>query len=178
MPLPSRNIELKARVSSLADLEPIARRMAGERHEVKEQLDTYFVVPHGRLKLREIDGRTAQLIAYSRADAASARPSDYVLVPIADAEGLKQALGASLGVRAAVRKRRKIYFYRNVRIHLDEVDGLGTFLEFEAVLDEHNDAAAGHTLLAELTRQFGLAAKDRVESSYVDLVERASGAAE
>jgi len=171
MTSPSRNIEVKARVPSLAAPEQVARRLAGEMNEVQNQLDTYFVVPCGRLKLREIDGHSVQLIAYTRSDAATARPSDYTLVPISEAEKLKLALRASLGVRATVRKRRKIYLYRNVRIHLDEVDELGTFVEFEAVLDEHYDAETGHVLVAELIREFGIHAADLVENSYVDLIE-------
>ncbi|MGK3856667.1 class IV adenylate cyclase, partial [Enterococcus faecium] len=82
----------------------------------------------GRLKLREIDGQAAVLIWYDRPDHDAARLSKYHLVPVADPAALKAALTDALGVRGEVRKRREIYLWHNVRIHLDEVAGLGSFL--------------------------------------------------
>ena len=100
----------------------------------QHQIDTYFHCRHGRLKLRQIDGLRAELVWYARPDEEGPKPSDYQLVPLQNPETLKAALAAALGVRAVVEKRREIFLYHSVRIHLDDVVGLGHFIEFEAVL--------------------------------------------
>lgn len=164
-----RNIELKARLRDPATARLAAQAIATGAAGVEVQTDTYFHVPHGRLKLREIAGRPAVLIAYRRPDDAAAKASDYRLVPMDDAEALKLALAAALGIRAVVQKRREIFLVDNVRIHLDEVAGLGSFLEFEAVLSPECDDAAGHAQLERLSRHFGLAPADLVEGSYGEL---------
>jgi predicted adenylyl cyclase CyaB len=127
--------------------------------------------------LREIEGEGAVLIAYQRDDAASARASDYRLVPVPDADGIREALAATLGVRVVVRKRRQIFLHHQVRIHLDQVEGLGDFVEFEAVVDAQAgsrvpaaDAKSGYQRLAFLQAHFGIAAEDLVERSYGELL--------
>jgi adenylate cyclase class 2 len=96
------------------------------------QLDTYFRVRQGRLKLREKD-RGAELIYYERSDQAIDRESNYRIVQIEDSEALKDALAAALGVLVSVEKSRRLLLWHEVRIHLDEVPGLGSCLELEAV---------------------------------------------
>jgi len=88
---------------------------------------------------------------------------------------LKQALSAALGVRAIVDKRREIFMYENVRIHLDEVQGLGQFLEFEAVLGPEESPEAGHVKVDFLSRQFGIDASDLVPISYGDMTRSNAG---
>ncbi len=172
-----RNIELKARLDSLAAAREIAQRLATESLGVELQTDTYFAGANGRLKLRERQGRENQLVAYARPDGVDAKASDYRLVLVSDAAGLKQALAAAYGILIVVEKRREIYLHHNVRIHLDQVVGLGDFLEFEAVLGAEHDDADGHAALAELSRQFALEPRHLIAGSYSDLllVERASG---
>lgn len=171
----ARNIELKARLSDLVAAEKIARALATKPREEQHQTDTYFGAQHGRLKLREIVGREAQLVWYSRADTATAKSSDYRLVPVGDSSTLKQALAAALGVVQIVEKRRLIYFYENVRIHLDEVVGLGSFLEFEAVLGPNVDDAAGRAQVDFLQSAFQLEPADLIERSYSDLLPKRDG---
>jgi predicted adenylyl cyclase CyaB len=167
---PRRNLELKARCTDLAWARQAVEQF-GARHGGREiQTDTYFHVAHGRLKLREIDGQAAVLIAYDRPDHDAARMSAYHLVSVADAAGLKAALTAALGVRGQVHKQRHIYFWRNVRIHLDEVDGLGLFVELEAVLSSDEDQRTAPARLEELCRVLRIAPADRVAGSYGDYV--------
>ena len=166
----ARNIELKARLRDPAAARAVALRLAPPSPEVELQIDTYFVVPHGRLKLREIEGRTARLIRYARDDAAVARASDYRLVDVVDAPGLKEALSSALGIRAVVKKRREIRLVDDVRIHLDEVDGLGSFLELETVLNARHDDDDGHRRVARLVREFGIVDADLESRSYGDLI--------
>lgn len=165
-----RNIELKARIVSLENARGVAQRVATQHLGVIHQLDTYFHPAQGRLKLREIDGQQAELIAYHRSDAAEARASDYHLVPISDPASLKQALAATLGIRVIVDKTREVFLHHNVRIHLDQVRRLGIFLEFEAVLGEEVDDSAGHAQLNWLCGEFGIRPADVCAQSYAELI--------
>src|SRR5262249_24304353 len=165
-----RNLELKAWHANLAAARAAALALGARPGGIELQVDTYFRVPHGRLKLREIEGQTAVLIWYARPDATGARTSDYHLVPAPDPGTLKAALAAALGVRGVVRKRRDIFHWHNVRIHLDEVDGLGTFVEFEAVLSAEESETAAQPRLAELMRALGIRPEDQRGASYADLL--------
>jgi adenylate cyclase class 2 len=119
----ARNIELKARDPDPARSLEIALGLGAEDRGWLQQLDTYFRVPRGRLKLREQDD-SAELIYYERSDEAIERESHYYLVQIEDSDGLKGALAAALGVVVAVEKSRRRLLWRDIRIHLDEVPGL------------------------------------------------------
>ena len=167
---PRRNLELKARCADLASARQAVEQLSARDGGTEIQIDTYFHVAHGRLKLREIEGQAAFLIAYDRPDQDAARLSAYHLVPVPDAAGLKAALTAALGVRCQVRKRRQIYFWHNVRVHLDEVDGLGSFVELEAVLSFDEDERIAQAHLEELCRVLGIAPADPVAGSYGDHV--------
>jgi len=165
-----RNIELKARLTDLGAAREVAEAVATQRLAVQHQVDTYFPCRQGRLKLRQTEGRSAQLVWYARADEPGPKPSRYVLVPVSHPETLKAALTAGFGVYCVVRKRREIFLYHNVRIHLDEVEGLGPFLEFEAVIGPDDDEATGYGRLEALARRFSVAAGQMVSGSYADML--------
>jgi predicted adenylyl cyclase CyaB len=167
---PASNIELKARLHNLAAARQIAERIATKYLGFEQQTDTYFHCPHGRLKLREINGIKAQLVAYRRANRQDAKQSDYHLIEVADTGRLKAVLADVLGIRVVVDKRREIFLHDNVRIHLDEVSNLGTFLEFEAVLGGGIDAEAGQAQVAQLQTAFGISPVDLLSGSYADLL--------
>jgi predicted adenylyl cyclase CyaB len=144
---------------------------------VLHQRDTYFHVRHGRLKLREIapegGAPSAELIQYARPDESSARTSDYVIAPVADAASMREALARALGVRVVVAKRRSLFLWRHTRIHLDEVEGLGSFLELETVVTDQSDSDA-RAELAEAAAALGIRDEERIALSYADLLEAAS----
>ena len=165
-----RNIELKARLVDLDMARKVAAVIATKRLGTQHQIDTYFHCYHGRLKLRQIDGLRAELIAYTRPDQEGPRPSDYQLVPLSNPETLKAALTAALGVRAVVEKRREIFLYHSVRIHLDDVVGLGHFLELEAVLGGDVDEAAGRALIDSLQHHFALSPSALLANSYGEMI--------
>jgi predicted adenylyl cyclase CyaB len=96
-----------------------------------EQTDTYFIVPNGRLKLREGNIEN-NLIYYERNNQAGPKSSHFNLVKIEDATGLKEVLTKSMGIKVVVAKKREIYYIDNVKFHIDEVPGLGSFVEIEA----------------------------------------------
>jgi predicted adenylyl cyclase CyaB len=138
---------------------------------VLEQRDTYFHAVKGRLKLREIAGATAELIAYSRADLAGPKVSNYTVVPVLDPAALVRALGDTLGVRAVVEKRRRLVLWRNVRIHLDEVARLGRFVELEAVAATSGGLEAEKAKVDELREKLGIADDGLlIARGYADLV--------
>lgn len=170
-------IEIKARCA-----DPERARHALSEHRarlagVDRQLDTYFRCPSGRLKLREGTIERA-LIHYLREDIPGPKRSEVLLYEPHPGDELKLILERALGVLVVVDKRRAIYFAGNVKLHVDEVEGLGSFIEIEAIADEgHPDRA---TLLAQC-REFmallGVEEQDLIECSYSDLLLRKAEAA-
>src|SRR4051794_17750780 len=150
VPQPRRNVELKAVDRDPAATLARASAAGAQDHGTLVQTDTYFVVAHGRLKLREQEGAPAQLIAYERPDDAGVRLSRYHLIDVADPETARTGLGATCGVRVVVAKRRRLLSWENVRIHLDEVEGLGFFVELEAVAGPDADLGAEHAKVDRL----------------------------
>jgi homotetrameric cytidine deaminase len=146
LPKPRRNLEIKARDGDPRRSLELALALGADDQGVIEQRDTYFKGAGGRLKLREqapVESGTvrtrpsralpaAELIQYDRADTPGPRASDYRIVPVADVESLRAALDAALGTLVVVEKRRRLLLADGVRIHLDEVAGLGSFVELEA----------------------------------------------
>ncbi len=165
-----QNLELKARCADLAAARDVVRRLGAAPGGLEIQVDTYFRVPRGRLKLREITGRPAVLIWYDRPNQEGVRPSGYYLVPVSDALTLKAALAAALGVRGEVHKRRDIYLWHNVRIHLDDVADLGTFLELEAVVSPADDEVISQARLEQLCRALAITTAEAEAPSYADLL--------
>lgn len=163
------NVELKARLADFDAARETAEEIATEKLGKLHQIDTYFKCEKGRLKLREIDGQTAQLIFYVRQNQEDSKLSDYCIVDVSEPEALKRALGATAGICQVVEKTREVFLVDNVRIHLDEIKNLGIFLEFEAVLSGNHDQADGHQKVAALSEQFGLSANDLLAESYADM---------
>lgn len=164
------NIEFKASTNKLAEQEALLLKQdplfIGEDHQV----DTYFNVLSGRLKLREGNIENA-LIHYVREDSAGAKASHVLLYHHKPDKALKDILVKTLGVKAVVDKRRRIYFIGNVKFHFDTVDGLGTFLEVEAI---DKDGSLGKERLQEQCNKyaalFGINAEDYCSISYSDMV--------
>ncbi len=135
-----------------------------------EQTDTYFNVPNGRLKLREGNIEN-NLIFYERTNQAGPKNSHFNLVKVEDAAGLKEVLTKSTGIKVIVMKKREIYFIENVKFHIDEVTGLGSFVEIEAgniladlSLEKLKEQC--NFYVAELRIQ----EKDLIEISYSDML--------
>lgn len=171
------NIELKATYPDLAMGEAAAQKLGAEFRGTLRQTDTYFHARHGRLKLRVLEGAPdGELIAYQRDDEARARTSRYEVIPIADAAAARRGLAGALGVRVIVTKRRDLWIWKNVRIHLDCVEHLGNFVEFEAVMGESGHKEEGRRLVGDLARLFGIAPGDVQRYSYAELLMTRSGA--
>jgi predicted adenylyl cyclase CyaB len=133
------------------------------------QRDTYFEVPRGRLKLREEPER-ATLIAYERPDLSGNKESRYRLVEVREPADLRAALESTLGVTVVVTKSRRLFTHEGVRIHLDRVEGLGDFIEFEGVAADGEDPTLFETLLNALRESFAIRDEDLLRESYSDLL--------
>ena len=165
-----RNIEIKARIDSVEWLLPRARALAAGEPLAIAQDDTFFRVPHGRLKLREFGDGHAELIHYRRSDQPEAKASDYVRVPVAEPQALREALARGCGVLGRVRKQRLLLLVGATRIHLDRVAGLGDFMELEVVLQDGQSDTEGVTVAERLMRELGLADAPRIAGAYLDLI--------
>jgi adenylate cyclase class IV len=168
-----RNIEIKARIPSVEMLLPPARALAGGDAVRIDQDDSFYRVPHGRLKLRRFADGSAELIHYHRADTAEAKASDYVRVPVADAGALHEALSRGCGLLGRVRKQRQLLMVGPTRIHLDRVEQLGDFIELEVVLQEGQTDADGVSTAEALMAALGLSAAPRISGAYLDLLPAA-----
>ena len=169
------NVEVKARVRDVACLRARAEALSGGPGQEVQQEDTFFRVPHGRLKLREQSPGQAELIYYERDDAQDPKPSRYLIAGTSEPAALRAVLTAALGPRGVVRKRRTLYRIGQTRLHLDQVEGLGSFLELEVVLAHGLDVAQGGATAADLMERLGLAASDLVSCAYIDLLDQQSG---
>jgi adenylate cyclase class IV len=167
----NRNVEIKARLSEPARQREIAAGLADGPLETIEQKDTFFRVPEGRLKLRDLGGGRGELIAYDRSDSAGPAESRYAVVPTADPAALRDLLASVLPVRGVVRKRRDLYRIGRTRVHLDRVEGLGDYLELEVVLEPGEPRERGEAIALDLVRKLEIDDADRVDVAYIDLLE-------
>jgi homotetrameric cytidine deaminase len=140
----------------------VCRELGADDRGVMHQRDTYFRAHAGRLKLREEEPGGATLVQYERPDGAHARESRYRLVAVADADGLRAALDAALGTLVVVEKERRLLLWQGVRIHLDRVTGLGTFVELEDV------GADDAQRVSRLQAALAITAERVLEDSYSD----------
>lgn len=164
-----QNLEAKFRLANLARARARAEALGFTYAATLTQRDTFFVVPHGKLKLREeADGAT--LIHYRRAAARGFELSDYTIVNLTDPAAIRAVLAAALGVVAEVRKRRTLLHRDNIRFHLDEVDQLGEFGEFEVVLTDASSAAAGEDALGEILEALAVRTSELIKVSYFELM--------
>lgn len=166
------NVEIKARLRDPAHVAARARDLAGPPVEILSQIDTFFDSPRGRLKLRHLRPDLGELIFYVRADAAGPKRSEYRLSTTPDPDGLRAVLAEALPVTGEVRKRRTLHLRGRTRIHLDEVEGLGEFLELEVVLAPGESTESGLQEAEELRTLLGIAEEDLIEGAYLDLLAR------
>ena len=164
------NFEFKARSPRVDELEALLLQHQPRFVGLDHQIDTYFHVHQGRLKLREGTIEHA-LIHYERSNTAGAKQSDVILYQHAPDPSLKAILTKALGIKTVVDKRRKIYFIDNVKFHFDQVEGLGSFVEVEAI---DKDGSIGLDTLQEqcarYAQLFGLDDSQYLAESYSDLL--------
>lgn len=166
-----RNVEIKARLPDVERTVSLVTSITGGSPEIIEQEDTFFNVPKGRLKLRILSSTRGQLIFYERADQAGPKTSLYSIVETDRPLELRALLEAACGTRNIVRKTRQLYLAGRARIHIDDVESLGHFLEIEVVLGESEEPESGVAEAQKLMTRLGIGESELVEKAYVDLLE-------
>lgn len=164
------NIEIKAHCKNPDQVRNALLDLNADFRGVDEQTDTYFHTPNGRLKLRQgvIENN---LIYYEREELKGIKQSFFRLAAVNDPENLKQILEKAYGTKVVVVKKREIFYISNVKFHLDEIAGLGTFVEIEA-------SSIGSDLTATELRQqceayiqkFDIRPEDFINRSYSDMI--------
>ena len=167
-----RNIELKA-----CDPDPVSslqtcRALDAEDKGTTWQRDSYFDVPFGGLKLREEDPGRPQLIQFERANQPQQRESRYRIIEVNDAQTMLAALTAAIGLAIVVTKQRHLFLWQNVRIHLDDVEQLGSFIELEAVAAHDSDLSHEHTLIGQLRTTFAITDTRLIATGYAHQLNR------
>ena len=165
------NIEIKARARDFNGIRSRAAALSEALEQVVPQSDTFFFTNHGRLKLRELEREQAQLIYYERADQGGPKRSDYHIFETVDPENLKTTLSLALGIRGTIRKTRYLYLVGQTRVHLDDVEGIGQFMELEVVLGPGQTDEEGQAIAEDLMSKLGVDQSDLLEGAYIDLIE-------
>jgi predicted adenylyl cyclase CyaB len=169
------NVEIKARVQDPLRFARIAAELSSSRQRLRQE-DVFFDSPRGRLKLRCSGEGTGELIYYERPDQSGPKQSRYCIYRTCDPEGLRLALSSALGVVGVVRKTRELFLVGQTRIHLDDVEGLGTFAELEVVMEAGQTVESGRALATDLMRKLDVSEADLVDRAYLDLLlERDAG---
>jgi predicted adenylyl cyclase CyaB len=170
----ARNIEIKARLESVGALLPRVKALADQGPTEIFQDDTFFSCPNGRLKLRVFSTTEGQLIFYQRPNSAGPKVSFYVISPTASPDTLREALSLAFGQIGRIRKHRTLFLIGRTRVHLDQVEGLGHFLELEVVLADGEPSEAGVAIAQRLLSELGISPTQLMESAYVDLLPKSA----
>jgi predicted adenylyl cyclase CyaB len=166
------NIEIKAAAPDFPALRVRSEKLSGSAGQTIHQDDTFFHTPAGRLKLRTLSASLGELIYYDRPDSAGPKTCHYRISRTDDPDGLRAVLSEALGILGRVRKTRILFLVGQTRVHLDEVEGLGDFLELEVVLREGQSEAEGVAIARDLMERLGVAPENLVEGAYLDLLLR------
>jgi predicted adenylyl cyclase CyaB len=168
----ARNVEIKARIEAIEDLELVVAEISDTEAIEIFQDDTFFNCSHGRLKLRQFTRQQGELIFYQRDDQLEPTESFYVRSTTNDPSGLLATLKLAYGEAGKVTKKRNLYFIGRTRIHVDRVNGLGSFVELEVVLEDDENVEVGVKEADRIMQQLGIDKSQRIEGAYVDLIRQ------
>src|SRR5262245_9037446 len=171
-----RNIEIKARIESVAVLTPKVAAIASEGPLEIAQDDTFFNCDNGRLKLRAFSTDSGELIFYRRVNQAGPKESFYLRSPTSSPETLRESLSLAYGQIGRIRKYRTLFLVGRTRVHLDRVEGLGHFLELEVMLVDDEPAEQGIREAGGVMDQLGIQPEQLIEGAYIDLIRAAQSA--
>jgi len=169
-----KNVELKARIDNVTHIVEIVKQIGATLCWEHSQRDTYFTVPADKLKLRQETGKNfskSELIAYKRAHQSSEKVSHYRIYNPSAPEQLIHTLGHILPIDLVVDKVRTLYMWKNVRIHIDQVDQLGDFIEFEAVVSDECDQAECEKRVQHLADVLKIRDEQLIACGYYDLMK-------
>jgi len=165
------NIEIKAKAHDFQQQKDLAQEIAGSSEKLICQDDTFFAVPHGRLKLRIFSPNLGELIYYERDDTASPKKSNYCISETNSPYTLKEALSFALPVRGRICKKRYLFIVGQTRIHFDEVESLGNFIELEVVMKDNQPVNECLQIAGDLMKKLEIKNNDLIKGAYIDLLE-------
>ncbi|CAB1062307.1 Adenylate cyclase (EC [Olavius sp. associated proteobacterium Delta 1] len=165
-----RNVEIKARIENIEDLELRIAKIAEDGPTTIFQDDTFFKCANGRLKLRTFSEKYGELIFYQRDDQLEPTESFYIRTSTNDPSTLREALKLAYGEVGRVIKNRKLYYAGRTRIHVDQVERLGNFIELEVVLKKYEDVNTGIDEADEILQQLSIDKSCLIRCAYVDLI--------
>ena len=165
-----RNIEIKAALDDMSATQRVVETLAEHGPVELLQTDTFYRCASGRLKVREFDGAPAELIYYHRPDEAGPCESVYYVAPVSESETTKLLLEASNGSLGVVKKRRLLYLIGQTRVHLDQVEGLGHFIELEVVLEDNQSTDEGVAFADGLMEALTIGHSRLINTAYFDLL--------
>ena len=168
----ARNIEIKARIQSIETLTPLVAALADRGPIEIVQDDTFFRCESGRLKLRAFSREEGELIFYRRANQQGPKESFYLRSPTSDPDTLRESLSLAYGEVGRVRKHRTLFIVGRTRVHLDDVEGLGQFMELEVVLGEGEDVEVGVLEAHSLMTRLQIQPSQLIDAAYIDLLSQ------
>ncbi len=166
------NIEIKARAKDFGRQRKLAEALSDVSGEQFWQEDIFFDIPKGRLKLRVFRDRSGELIYYERADSSGPKVSHYEVSKTNEPDSLRHVLTLSLGVRGVIRKQRTLYKSGHTRIHFDEVEGLGDFIELEYVMQSTASEEEAFNAVKNLMGRLEIRENDLIDRAYIDLIQK------
>lgn len=163
-------MEIKAKARSWNQQLAQAAKLSSSR-ELLSQEDVFFLVTRGRLKLRKFNNGEAQLIFYQRSNQKDPKLSGYEIVPVDNPSGMENLLDKSLGKQQVIRKDGTVFMCGQTRIHFDEVEDLGEFIELEVVMKPDQSEEEAKTIAQKIMEKLGIQSEDLIENSYADMVK-------
>uniref|UniRef100_A0A3Q3N6G8 CYTH domain-containing protein n=1 Tax=Mastacembelus armatus TaxID=205130 RepID=A0A3Q3N6G8_9TELE len=164
------NVEIKAKVTDPVQLAEKAAQLSQSQGTIIRQYDTFFNCSRGRLKLRDLQNGSGQLIFYERPDTDGPKLCRYSISPTSDPPSLRAVLSDALGVKGEVRKERRLFLIGQTRVHLDTVEGLGHYMELEVVMRPEQTVEEGQQVAEDLMEQLGVSKESLVTGAYMDLL--------
>ena len=169
----AKNIEIKAKLPNAEALLAKAKEITQSQGEIIHHRDIFYKTPKGRLKMRFFDNGSGELIFYERPDSSAAKTSEYHIHATDEPATLHGVLVSSPGVAGMVSKIRTLFLIGQTRLHIDEVEGLGSFMELEVVLKENQSSEEGEKIANEIySSTLELDPADQVSGSYFDLIQK------
>lgn len=166
----NRNIEIKARLKNREAVVDLLKQRTKTAGELILQHDVFFKCLDGRLKLRIFNETSGELIFYKRANQDGPKQSQYWISKTEEPLKLRELMKSALGIHGEVKKRRLLFLIAQTRVHIDDVEGLGDYLELEVVLTAGQDTKEGEGIAKDLMNFLKIDATDLVSEAYVDLL--------
>ncbi|XP_075234683.1 uncharacterized protein LOC142332253 [Lycorma delicatula] len=167
----SRNVEVKAKIDNFNEFLVKCEELSQSVGEIIKQEDYFYNSSNGRLKLRNIEGRKSELISYVRPDDDKPKLSEYDKCDVHNSDELNKVLSRALGVCGVVKKTRHLFLIGQTRIHVDQVTGLGSFMELEVVLSKTQTIEDGQKIANELMEKLSVNSGQLISVAYVDLLK-------